>query len=129
MGKVVETLPSVYRKNRERVITVSSTISGTTIDKGVKALNDEIKKMNIPDGVDTLITGSYEDQQESFSDLTALLLIIIMLVYIVMASQFESLTYPFIIMFALPFALSGVVLALFMTGGTINMMSMIGIIM
>ena len=131
LGKVVETLtpPFIERKNRERVITVSSTISGTTIDKGVKALNDEIKKMNIPDGVDTLITGSYEDQQESFSDLTALLLIIIMLVYIVMASQFESLTYPFIIMFALPFALSGVVLALFMTGGTINMMSMIGIIM
>jgi len=131
LGKVVETLtpPFIERKNRERVITVSSTISGTTIDKGVKALNDEIKKMNIPDGVDTVITGSYEDQQESFSDLTALLLIIIMLVYIVMASQFESLTYPFIIMFALPFALSGVVLALFMTGGTINMMSMIGIIM
>jgi len=131
LGKVVETLtpPFIQRKNRERVITVSSTISGTTIDKGVQALKAEINKMNIPDGVDTVITGSYEDQQESFSDLTSLLLIIIMLVYIVMASQFESLTYPFIIMFALPFALSGVVLALFMTGGTINMMSMIGIIM
>jgi len=131
LGKVVETLtpPFIQRKNRERVITVSSTISGTTIDKGVQALKAEINKMNIPDGVDTVITGSYEDQQESFSDLTTLLLIIIMLVYIVMASQFESLTYPFIIMFGLPFALSGVVLALFMTGGTINMMSMIGIIM
>jgi HAE1 family hydrophobic/amphiphilic exporter-1 len=131
LGKVVETLtpPFIQRKNRERVITVSSTISGTTIDKGVQDLKAEINKMNIPDGVDTVITGSYEDQQESFSDLTTLLLIIIMLVYIVMASQFESLTYPFIIMFGLPFALSGVVLALFMTGGTINMMSMIGIIM
>lgn len=131
LGKVIETLtpPYIERKNRERVITVSSTISGTTLDKAVQAINTELKNMEIPTGVDTQISGSYEDQQESFADLTTLLLIIIILVYIVMASQFESLTYPFIIMLALPFAFSGVVLALFLTGGTLNLMSMIGIIM
>nr|HQG67880.1 efflux RND transporter permease subunit [Paludibacteraceae bacterium] len=63
LGKVIETLtpPYIERKNRERVITVSSTISGTTLDKAVQAINTELKNMEIPTGVDTQISGSYED--------------------------------------------------------------------
>ena len=131
LGKVVErfTPPTIERKNRQRVITVSSTVSGTTLDKAVIAINAEIAKTNIPSEVYTTIAGSFKDQQESFSDLGALLLIIIMLVFIVMASQFESLTYPFIIMFSIPFGISGVVLALFITGSTFNVMTFVGVIM
>lgn len=131
LGKVVErfTPPTIERKNRQRVITVSSTVSGTTLDKAVKAINAEIAKTNIPSEIYTTIAGSFKDQQESFSDLGTLLLIIVLLVFIVMASQFESLTYPFIIMFSVPFGVSGVVIALFLTGTTFNVMTFVGVIM
>jgi len=131
LGKVVEkfTPPTIERKNRQRLITVASTVSGTTIDKAVAAINSNIDEMTIPSEVYLEVGGTYKDQQESFSDLFMLLLIIILLVFIVMASQFESLTYPFIIMFSVPFGISGVVLALAITGSTLNMMSFVGLIM
>ena len=75
------------------------------------------------------VAGSYEDQQESNRDLGQLAIIILVLVFIVMASQFESLTYPFILMFSVLFALSGVLFALFLTGSNLNIMSMLGAIM
>lgn len=131
LGKVVErfTPPTIERKNRQRLVTVASTVSGTTIDKAVSAINNEIDEMTIPSDIYLEVGGTYKDQQESFGDLFLLLLIIILLVFIVMASQFESLTYPFIIMFSVPFAISGVVLALAATGNTLNMMSFVGLIM
>lgn len=131
LGNVVErfTPPSIERKSRQRIITVSSTVSGTTLDKAVAAINAQIAQVQIPSDINVVIAGSYKDQQESFGDLGTLLLIIVMLVFIVMASQFESLTYPFIIMFSIPFAISGVVLALAMSGSTLNMMSFVGLIM
>ncbi len=131
LGQVVErfTPPTIERKSRQRLITVASTVSGTTLDKAVAAINAEIKTVEIPSDIYTVIGGSYKDQQESFGDLGTLMLIILMLVFIVMASQFESLTYPFIIMFSIPFAISGVVLALGLTGSTFNMMSFVGLIM
>jgi len=131
VGKVVEEFspPTIERKNRQRLVTVSSTVSGTTIDKAVSAINKELSEMNIPSNIYTQIAGTYVDQQESFADLGTLLLLIVLLVFIVMASQFESLTYPFIIMFSVPFAVSGVILAFLVTGSTLNMMSFVGIIM
>ena len=88
-----------------------------------------IDNMELPEGVSIQISGDYEDQQESFADMATLALLIIMLVFIVMAAQFESLTLPFIIMFSIPFALSGVLIALALTGTSINLMSMLGAIM
>jgi HAE1 family hydrophobic/amphiphilic exporter-1 len=131
LGNVVEkfTPPTIERKNRQRLVTVASTVSGTTIDKAVSAINTEIDQMTIPSDVNLEVGGTYKDQQESFGDLFMLLLIIILLVFIVMASQFESLTYPFIIMFSVPFGISGVVIALAVTGSTLNMMSFVGLIM
>ncbi|GAB1415335.1 efflux RND transporter permease subunit [Paludibacter sp.] len=131
LGKVVEEFspPTIERKNRQRLITVSSTVSGTTIDKAVAGINKELDSMSIPSNIYTVIAGTYLDQQESFADLGVLLLLIILLVFIVMASQFESLTYPFIIMFSVPFAVSGVIIAFLLTGESLNMMSFVGIIM
>jgi HAE1 family hydrophobic/amphiphilic exporter-1 len=131
VGKVVEDFspPKIDRKNRQRLVTVASTVSGTTIDKAVEEINKELDEMNIPSNIYTQIAGTYVDQQESFADLGTLLLLIVLLVFIVMASQFESLTYPFIIMFSVPFAVSGVILAFLITGSTLNMMSFVGIIM
>ena len=131
VGKVHEKFspPTIERKNRQRLITVASTVSGTTIDKAVASINNEINQMNIPPDIYLEVGGTYKEQQESFADLFSLLLIIVLLVFIVMASQFESLTYPFIIMFSVPFGISGVVLALAITGNTLNMMSFVGLIM
>ena len=131
LGKVVErfTPPSIERKNRQRLVTVASTVSGTTMDVAGAAIQAEIDKLEVPADVFFEIGGSYKDQQESFADLGSLLVIIILLVFIVMASQFESLTYPFIIMFSVPFAISGVIIALAATGNTLNMMSFVGLIM
>lgn len=131
LGKVVEQFapPTIERKDRERVNTVSAVVSGTSMDKVVKGGLAQIKEMDIPQGIDIQVAGSYEDQQDSFNDLLVLMVMIILLVFIVMAAQFESLTYPFIIMFALPFSFSGVFMALYMTGTTMNVISMIGMIM
>ncbi len=131
LGKVVErfTPPTIERKNRQRLVTVASTVSGTTIDKAVPAINAEIDKMEIPSDVYLEVGGTFKEQQESFADLFTLLILIILLVFIVMASQFESLTYPFIIMFSVPFGISGVIIALALTGNTLNMMSFVGLIM
>ena len=93
------------------------------------AINAEIDKMEIPSDIYTEVGGTFKDQQESFADLFSLLIIIVLLVFIVMASQFESLTYPFIIMFSVPFGISGVILALALSGSTLNMMSFVGVIM
>ena len=131
LGTVVEESapPTIERKDRERVNTVQAVISGASMDKVVAAARQQISQMNVPSGVTVQVSGTYEDQQESFSDLLTLGGLIIILVFIVMAAEFESLTYPFIIMFALPFALSGVLIALWMSGSTLNLMSAIGMIM
>ena len=91
--------------------------------------NEIIDKMDIPGEVTIQVAGSFEDQQDSFRDLGTLGILIVILVFIVMAAQFESLTYPFIIMFSLPFAFSGVLMALFFTGSTLSVMSLLGGIM
>ena len=131
VGKVVEKFapPTIERKNRERIVTVSATISGAALGEVVQSGNQVIRQMDIPQGINIQIAGSFEDQQESFRDLSVLALLIIILVFIVMAAQFESLTYPFIIMFSLPFAFSGVLMALFMTRSTLSVMSLLGAIM
>jgi HAE1 family hydrophobic/amphiphilic exporter-1 len=131
LGKVVErfTPPTIERKDRERIVTVSAVVDGVPMSQIVEQANAEIDKMQLPSGVNITLSGSYEDQQDSFSDLLTLGVLIIILVYIVMAAQFESLTYPGIIMTSLLFAFSGVFLILWLTGHTLNVMSMIGGIM
>jgi HAE1 family hydrophobic/amphiphilic exporter-1 len=131
LGTVVErfTPPTIERKDRERLITVSTVVDGVPMSQVVEQAQAQIDKMNLPSGVNIELSGSYEDQQDSFSDLLALGVLIIILVYIVMAAQFESLTYPGIIMTSLLFAFSGVFLILWITGHTLNVMSMIGAIM
>lgn len=131
LGKVVErfTPPTIERKDRERIITVSAVVDGVPLSQVVTAAEAEIDSLDLPSGISVSIAGSYEDQQDSFSDLLMLGVLIIILVYIVMAAQFESLTYPGIIMTSLLFAFSGVFIILWLSGHTLNVMSMIGAIM
>ncbi len=132
VGKVVmnEMPPTIERKDRERIVTVDAVIAaGAALSDGVGYGNGIIDKMELPSGTSIQVAGSYEDQMDSNRDLGQLAIIILVLVFIVMASQFESLTYPFILMFSVLFALSGVLIALFVTGSNLNIMSILGAIM
>lgn len=131
VGTVVErfTPPTIERKDRERIITVSTVVQDRPMSDIIADAQPLIDKMEVPSGVTINLSGSYEDQQDSFRDLAMLAVLIIILVYIVMASQFESFTYPGIIMTSIMFAFSGVVLILWITGTNLNVMSMIGGIM
>lgn len=122
--------PTIERKDRERYVTVSAVLKdGNALSDGVELGQSIYEKMQLPAGVTVQVAGSYEDQQESNRDLGTLGILIIILVFIVMAAQFESLTYPFIIMISVPFAFSGIILALIVTGTNLNIMSMLGGIM
>ena len=131
LGTVVETLtpPSIQRKNRERLITVSGVVAnGVALSDAVAATDAVLADTDIPSELAVEIGGSYEDQQDMFGDLIMLLAMIIILVYIVMASQFESFMSPFVIMFSIPFAFVGVLLGLWVTGTPLGTMGMIGIL-
>jgi len=121
--------PNIERKRRERVVTISTTPYKISLGDLAKNIQSEVDKMDIPKDVLIEIGGAYEDQQESFQDLAMLLLLSLVLVYIVMASQFESLKMPFIIMFSIPFAFTGVILALYFTNTTLSVIAALGAIM
>jgi HAE1 family hydrophobic/amphiphilic exporter-1 len=132
VGKVVqrELPPTIERKDRERIVKVDAVLAaGAALSDGVAYGMGIVDEMSIPSGYSIQIAGSYEDQMESNAEMGVLALLIIVLVFIVMAAQFESLTYPFIIMFSVPFAVSGVLIALYLTGTTMNIMSILGAIM
>lgn len=131
LGKVVETFapPTIDHLDRERVITVSATVYKKSLGDIATEVKSKLKDLEFPQGVAAKISGSVEDQQESFSDIMMLFVLVIMLVYIVMAAQFESLRDPFIIMFSLPFAFTGVFLALWLTGTTLSLIALIGAVM
>jgi HAE1 family hydrophobic/amphiphilic exporter-1 len=131
VGTVVEILtpPSIQRKNRERLITVSGIVSdGYALSDVVAMTQNSISEVDIPSEVMVEIGGSFEDQQETFGDLILLLAMIIILVYIVMASQFESFMSPFVIMFSIPFAFVGVLLGLTVSGTPLGVMGLIGVL-
>ena len=131
LGTVVETLtpPSIQRKNRERLITVSGVVAnGVALSDAVAATDAVLADTEIPAELSVEIGGSYEDQKDMFGDLIMLLAMIIILVYIVMASQFESFMSPFVIMFSIPFAFVGVFMGLWVTGTPLGTMGMIGIL-
>jgi len=131
VGTVVERFypPTIERKDRERIITVSTVVQDRPMSEVIADAQPLIDKMDKPADVMIQLSGSYEDQQDSFGDLGILAILIILLVYMVMAGQFESFTYPAIIMTSILFAFSGIVIILLLTNTNLNVMSMIGAIM
>ena len=122
--------PSIERENRQRIITVEGTVGdGVALGDMVPLVQKIIDEYPTPDTVTLELGGTIEDQGEAFADLGTLFILIVILVYIVMATQFESLKYPFIIMFTIPFAFTGVFLALWMTSTPLSLIALIGAIM
>ena len=120
---------TIDRKSRQRVVTVEVTPYKISLGELAEQIDEVVKEIELPQDVNIHLAGDYEKQQETFADMGLLMALIVMLVYIVMASQFESLDKPFIIMMSIPFALSGVVLALFITGISLDMIGALGAIM
>jgi len=121
---------SIQRKDQQRVVTVSANLSGTR-DMGsiVGELQGELRSLDVPPDLALVFSGEWEEQQEAFFYLQLSFLLAVLLVYLVMAAQFESFRYPFLIMFSLPLASIGVVLALFLTDTTFNIQAFVGVIM
>ena len=121
--------PTIERKNRERLITLTGIVAqGYALSDAVAGAETAISESDIPRSVTCELAGDYQDQQEMFSDMGLLIALIVILVYMVMASQFESFLGPFVIMFSIPFALVGVYLGLWATGTALGMMAMVGIV-
>jgi HAE1 family hydrophobic/amphiphilic exporter-1 len=121
----------IQRRDQQRVITVSA----STADRDFGSIASDVAEKlapltaNVPEGFVVQFAGEQEEQQEAYRSLILTLILAVALVYMVMASQFESLLHPFLIMFSIPFAAIGVVLMLFLTGTNISVPVFIGIIM
>ena len=120
---------SIDRKSRQRFLRVSVLPYNTSLGEMAVLVQNELDKISTPTGITVTIGGNYEDQQEMFGDIGLLMILIVLLVYIVMASQFESMTKPAIIMLSVPFALSGVIIALWVTGTSLDMIGALGLVM
>lgn len=121
--------PTITRKSRQRIVTMKVTPYNTSLGELAANIERVLPYVDVPQGVAVRLAGDYEDQQETFADMGMLLALIVMLVYIVMASQFESFSKPAIIMMSVPFALSGVILALWMTHTSLDMIGALGVVM
>lgn len=131
IGKIEEYWgpPSIQHKRKERVVTVSVKPNGIALGDLAKKVLEVVDEVEVPQDVLVQVGGAFEDQQESFQDLALLMLLSLILVFIVMASQFESFTMPFIIMFSIPFAFTGVILALLITGTTLTIVAALGAVL
>lgn len=119
----------IERVNQERMIDVSANLSGRNLSAVIGDIQDRLDEIPLPTGFSVEIVGDYKEQQESFRELTIGIILALVLIYMVMASQFESIRDPFIVMFSVPFALIGVSGILYLTGTTFNIQTYIGIIM
>jgi HAE1 family hydrophobic/amphiphilic exporter-1 len=118
----------IQRRNRERIITLSANITGREVSSTLRDVRQAVLAERLPAGFSVAFSGEFEEQQESFAQISAGFLMSLVLVYMVMAAQFERLFEPLLIMAAVPFALVGVVGALVLTGTTLNVQSGLGAI-
>jgi len=119
----------VRRIGQERVAVVSANLAQGDLGSAVQALHGIVAEVTLPVGTTAFLSGQSEEMQESFRSMQFVLLLAIFLVYLVMASQFESLVHPFVILLTIPLALTGAVWALWLTGTTVNVVAYIGLIM
>ena len=123
------TPPSISRKNRERMVKLTCLVKdGYALSDCVAAAQRAIDSSEIPSEANVVIAGDYEEQQKTFKELITLLILIVILVYMVMASQFESFMTPFVIMMSVPFTVTGVLLGLWVHGQALGVMALIGVI-
>jgi HAE1 family hydrophobic/amphiphilic exporter-1 len=119
----------IRRIAQERVAIISANLAYGDLGAAAAEAGSILSRTPLPNGVTAIVSGQSEEMQESFDSMKFALILAVFLVYLVMASQFESLIHPFVILFTIPLALVGAVLALFVTGTTVNIVALIGVIM
>ena len=119
----------IRRVAQDRVAIVSANIAYGDLGAAALEAGAIVSKIPMPVGISAIVSGQSEEMQDSFKSMQFALALAVFLVYLVMASQFESLIHPLVILFTIPLALVGAVLALFITGTTINIVAFIGVIM
>jgi HAE1 family hydrophobic/amphiphilic exporter-1 len=119
---------SINRRANQRYVAITATVEGRDLRSVTRDLQEKLDALELPVDYRAELAGDALEMNEAFSGLITALILAIVLVYMVMASQFESLLYPFIVMFTMPLAVIGVLLALFFTGQTFNVPSIMGVI-
>lgn len=120
---------SIERKDQQRISTVAANIAGRDMGSIAEELEERVQGIARPAGYDIEVTGTYEEQRKSSRELTLSMLLAILLVYMVLASQYESFTSPLVVMLSVPVAAVGVFVVLLLTNTTLNVQTYIGIIM
>ncbi|ADY56870.1 acriflavin resistance protein [Syntrophobotulus glycolicus DSM 8271] len=120
---------SIARQDQVRTVTVSSQLSGRDVGSVSTDIQKALDTYQMPDRYTYEMTGQQKEMMDAFGDLGLALILAVLLVYMVMASQFESLLYPFVIMFSMPIGFAGGILGLFLTGKSLSVNSIIGLIM
>lgn len=120
----------IDRRDQERIVTVSASYTGDISAGNVNAaIMKKVRELDAPQGFTVDFAGEEQERREAFSTMLLAFILSIALVYMVMATQFESLLHPFLIMFAVPLAILGVLLSLYVTGTSMSLMSNLGVIM
>ena len=119
----------IERKDQGRIVNVEGAVHERSLGEVVADIETRMAELDVPEGVEVIVSGQTEEQRESFLWLTIALGVGIVLVYMVMASQFESLRDPFIVMFSLPFAFVGVIWAIFLGGHNLSIVVFLGLLM
>lgn len=119
----------INRKDQQRIVTVEANVSGRDLGSVAADVQEILNRIPRPVGYDLTLAGNYEEQQKSSRDLLISLFLALLLVYMVLACQYESFKNPLIVMFSVPVAAVGVLITLFLTGTTLNVQSYIGCIM
>jgi len=120
---------TIERKDRQRLVSVTANVSGRDLGSVAADVQQRLDRIARPPGYDLIVAGNYEEQQEAFEELVVSLALALLLVYMVLAAQYESLRDPLIVMFSVPLAAIGVILTLFLTDTTLNLQSAVGCIM
>ena len=121
--------PEIQRKNKQRYVMVEANVHGRSLGEITADARKLVETLDIPQGVAIEFGGQIREQSEAFRQMALLVLLGVLLVYMVMAGQYEAYLDPFVIMFSIPFALTGVVFAFLLTGLYISLQAMLGVVM
>lgn len=121
--------PEIQRKNKQRYVVVESNVHGRSLGDVTRDTRYAVQKLEIPQGVSIEFGGQVKEQADAFRQMALLVLLGVILVYMVMAGQYEAYLDPFVILFSIPFSLTGVALAYLVTGLYISLQALLGIVM
>lgn len=124
-----ESATTIMRENQKNYITISANADNMSTSEAQKLVEKAMADIELPDGCTYEFSGMMEKMNDTFRSLDIAMVVAVLLVYMIMASQFESLRYPFIVMFSMPLAITGAIIGLLITGNTITMPAMMGFVM